>query len=122
MKSFVQRKEDALEQLRAMDSARRGQLSEQYYTRQTADGRSVRTGPYYVWQRWVQGKKVSARVRPEDLDRVQADLQRGRAVDEIFEAYFTLMEEAAGAAVPDSKKKRSRSNTPRKARRKASSR
>ena len=120
MKSVQQRKDEVLEQLRTMDRARRGQLSEQYYTRQTAGGRTVRTGPYYVWQRWVKGKKVSARIRPEDIDEVQADLQRGRAVQEILDAYFSLMEEAASAQKLDRKSELSRASTPRKARRSTS--
>ena len=121
MKTIEKRKEEVLEQLSAMDSARRGQISEQYYTREAADGRTVRQGPYYVWQRWIKGKKVSARVKPEDVDRVKADLERGREVEEIFETYFTLIEEAAVANDQVGKKKPSRSSRPRTARRKRSS-
>jgi hypothetical protein len=121
MKTVEERREEVLEELRAMDGARRGQISEQYYTRKTAEGRKVRQGPYYVWQRWVKGKKVSARIKPQDVKRVKADLERGHAVEEIFEAYFTLLEEAAVTNDQASKKNPSRSSRPRAGRPKRSS-
>ncbi len=77
--------------------------------------------PYYVWQRWIKGKKISARVKPEDVERVKVDLERGREVEEIFEAYFTLLEEAAVTNDQASKKKPSRSSRPRRGRPKRSS-
>ena len=106
------RKAAALEQLMAIDSARRGQLSPQYYTRKTADGRSVRQGPYYVWQRYVKGQKRSVRVNRQQIDRVQAELARGREVQAILDELWTVLEQTAAEGDQDTKKKSTRSTLP----------
>jgi len=103
------RKTAALEQLMAIDGARRGQLSTQYYTRKTADGRTVRQGPYYVWQRYVKGQKRSVRVSPQQIDHVQADLTRGREVQSILDDLWTILEQTAAQQDEHAKKKSTRS-------------
>ena len=116
--TLTQRKEAALEQLMAIGSARRGQLSAQYYKRQTADGRAIKQGPYYVWQRYVNGKKRSVRVTPEQIAQVEADFKRGREIQAIFDELFLIMEEAATFQDQDAKKKKKRSTPPGNTRRK----
>jgi len=110
--ALEQRREAALRELMATGTARRGQLSEQYYQHKTADGRTVKHGPYYVWQRWVRGRKVSVRVPQEAIEQVKEDLERGRRVQEVFEDLFDVMEEAASCQTDNSKKKPKRSKTP----------
>ncbi|MDA0578426.1 MAG: hypothetical protein O3B24_10045, partial [Verrucomicrobia bacterium] len=90
--TLAERKAAALERLMAVDSARRGQLSAQYYTRKAADGHSTRQGPYYVWQRSVNGQKRSVRVSGEQIERVQAELERGREVQAILDEVWTVLE------------------------------
>lgn len=106
------RKAAALEQLMAIDGARRGQLSTQYYTRKTADGRTVRQGPYYVWQRYVKGQKRSVRVSRQQIDHVQADLARGREVQSILDELWTILEQTAAQQDEHAKKKSTRSSPP----------
>lgn len=105
MQSLAQRRKLAFEELMAIGTARRGQLSEQYYQRKVKDGKTQRQGPYYVWQRWVRGQKYSVRVPKETITQVKADLQRGRKVQAVFDKLFDLMEENACAQDADSKKK-----------------
>ena len=95
----------AIEQLMAIDSARRGQLSSQYYTRKTDDGRTVKQGPYYVWQRYVKGKKRSVRVKRLQIDQVQAELERGHEVQAILDELWTILEQTAAEGDQDAKKK-----------------
>ena len=90
--NLEKRRQAALEQLLAIGTARRGQLSEQYYERTDRQGKVHRRGPYYVWQRWVHGQKQSVRVPPAVVDRVRADLKRGRKVAEIFDELWAVME------------------------------
>jgi len=111
-KTLADRKAAALERLMAIDGARRGQLSEQYYTRRNADGRTGRQGPYYVWQRYVKGKKRSVRVTRDQVARVEAELERGREVDTILDELWTVLESRAVEQDQQSKKKPTRS-TPR---------
>ena len=102
----------ALEQLMAIDSARRGQLSPQYYTRKLADGRTVRQGPYYVWQRYVKGQKRSVRVNRQQIDRVQAEVERGHEVQAILDELWTVLEQTAAAGDQHAKKKSPRFTRP----------
>lgn len=108
-----QKKQAALNQLMAIGTARRGQLSEQYYERKAADGTVHRTGPYYVWQRWIDGRKHSVRVPASTIAQVKADLARGRQVQELFDEVFAGMEQAAIRGDADSKKKYGRSRRPK---------
>jgi hypothetical protein len=110
--TLAERKAAALERLMAVDSARRGQLSAQYYTRKAADGRSTRQGPYYVWQRSVKGQKRSVRVSGEQIERVQAELERGREVQAILDEVWMVLEQTAIASDPHAKKKPMRSRRP----------
>lgn len=116
LSSFEERKAAVLQQLMAMDGARRGQLSEQYYSRQSADGRTVRQGPYYVWQRYVNGKKRSVRIPPEQIQRVEQEIQRGRQVQELLDELWAVLEQTAIAEDQDAKKK------PRQSKRRTSER
>ena len=110
--ALAERKAAALEQLMAIDGARRGQLSTQYYTRKTADGRSVRQGPYYVWQRYVKGQKRSVRVNREQIDRVQAELARGHEVQAILDDLWAILEQSAAQQDEHAKKKSPLSTPP----------
>jgi hypothetical protein len=107
--SFEERKAALLEQLVTIDGARRGQLSEQYYSRQTADGRTVRQGPYYVWQRYVNGKKCSVRIPPEQIERVEQEIENGRQVQELLDELWEVLEQTAIEEDHDAKKKPKRS-------------
>lgn len=106
--TMEQQKETAVRKLMEIKSARRGQISEQYYERRTGDGRTIKVGPYYVWQRWVKGKKISVRIPPEHIGQVKDDLERGRDVRKIFDDLFAIMEQTAVVHDMDAKKKWSR--------------
>ena len=108
-KTLADRKAAALERLMAIDGARRGQLSEQYYTRRSVDGRTVRQGPYYVWQRYVKGKKHSVRVNRDQIARVEAELERGDEVDSILDELWAVLEQSAEEQDQHGKKKPMRS-------------
>ncbi len=104
-KTLAERKAAALEQLMAIDGARRGQLSRQYYTRKGAAGQTVRQGPYYVWQRYVKGKKCSVRVSADQIERVETELEHGHEVDAILDELWTILEESAVEQDQHGKKK-----------------
>ncbi|MCA1807896.1 MAG: hypothetical protein LC725_00260 [Lentisphaerae bacterium] len=110
--TLATRKAAVLERLMAIDGARRGQLSTQYYTHKTVDGRKVRQGPYYVWQRYVRGQKRSIRVSRQQIDRVQTELARGREVQSILDELWAILEKTATQQDEHLKKKPSRSMPP----------
>lgn len=102
------RKAELVAKLMAVDHARRGQLSAQYYKRKTASGQNARQGPYYVWQRSVKGVKHSVRVSRDQLDRVEEDLNRGKEVQTILDELWSILEGSAVQAEQDAKKKPTR--------------
>jgi hypothetical protein len=112
MQTLAQRRQAALEELMAIGTARRGQLSEQYYEQRGSDGKIHRQGPYYLWQRWVRGQKYSVRVPKDTIAQVKADLERGRQAQVVFDKLFDLMEENACAQDAASKKKPKSSRRP----------
>jgi hypothetical protein len=115
-KTLQERRAAAVDQLLGIESARRGQLSEQYYQRKTADGRATKQGPYYVWQRYVKGKKRSVRVPKDQVARVEAELQQGEQVEVIMDELWEVFERMAQEQDSASKKKPKRSKQRAKAR------
>ncbi len=109
MSDLQKRRQAALEKLTGIETARRGQLSEQYYERKGDNGKICRTGPYYVWQRYLRGEKQSVRVPASALDAVRADIERGKDVQEIFNELWAVLEQTAMQSDSDSKKKPRRS-------------
>jgi len=95
MPTLQERKESAMQKLLNIHCARRGQLTTQHFTRQNKDGQTVKQGPYYLWQRYVNGRKQSVRISPERIAQVQADLAHGREVQTIFDDLFAIMEQTA---------------------------
>ena len=112
MQALTERKQEVLEKLMAIGTARRGQLSEQYYESKGSDGKVRRQGPYYVWQRWVNGRKHSMRIPKSMVKQVKEDLERGRQVQVLLDTLFSLMEESASGIDAESKKKLKRSKLP----------
>jgi len=104
-KTLEERKSVALDRLMAIDAARRGQLSRQYYARKRADGGSKKQGPYYVWQRYVKGQKRSVRVPRDQVARVEAELERGEEVDGILDELWDILEQSAQQQDQQRKKK-----------------
>ena len=64
MGNLQKRRQAALEKLMGIETARRGQLSEQYYERKDDKGKIHRTGPYYVWQRYLKEKSSLSALPP----------------------------------------------------------
>ena len=111
MPTQTARKEEIVDRIRQIDRARRGQLSRQYFEKKTADGKTVRQGPYYVWQRYVNGKKRSVRVKPDQIDQVQAELEQGKNLQVLMEQLWDVLEQSSEQDDQDSKKKAKRPRT-----------
>ena len=110
MGNLQKRRQAALEKLMGIETARRGQLSEQYYERKDDKGKIHRTGPYYVWQRYLKGEKQSVRIAASELDAVRADIERGKDVQKIFDELWAVLEQTAMQSDSDCKKKPRRSS------------
>ena len=55
------RREQILQEMAAIDRLRRDHLSRQFF-QSTRQGKTCRQGPYYVLQRWFNGKNLCERV------------------------------------------------------------
>jgi hypothetical protein len=75
---------EVLHQLGEIGAARRGQISEQGYESAGRNGKPHRTGPYYVWQRFLEGEKVSIRMPREEAPRALAELAQGREAEALI--------------------------------------
>jgi len=101
---------DFFSAVQAVLPARRGNLYEQYFEREGANGKLRRNGPYYVWTRCEDGRMVSSRIAREDAPRVRAEIARGKQLENLIRELWKLAEDRARDA-RDAKKKRSNRST-----------
>lgn len=95
MNELVQRKNQLLSEISNIGAMRRGQVSEQYYEKINARGEKIRTGPYYVWQASVRGKKRSVRISGDELESARKEIEEGKRYKEFCEQLADVMEELA---------------------------
>lgn len=93
MTTLLQRKNELLEEIAELGTLRRGQVSEQYYEKTNAKGEKVRTGPYYVWQAWVGGKKRSVRIPKEEVEMVRKEMATHKQYKRLCEELADVMEQ-----------------------------
>jgi len=99
--------------VQAVLPARRGNLYEQYFEHEGADGKLRRNGPYYVWTRCEGGTMVSSRISREDASRVRDEIARGKQLEGLIQGLWKLAEDLARDA-GDVKKKSSQRLTRRR--------
>jgi hypothetical protein len=85
---------EVLQALSKIGAARRGQISEQWFESRGRDGQRGRTGPYYVWQRSLRGRKVSLRIPRDEAPRALAELARGKQAAALIEQFWDHAEAA----------------------------
>lgn len=88
---------EVLTRLGTIGAARRGQISEQWFESKNLGGKVRRTGPYYVWQRFVEGRKISVRIPREDAPRAMEELRRGKEAVELIGQFWANAESVAEA-------------------------
>lgn len=77
-----------LEEIRTIDSMRRGTINEQFFqTRRKGSEQLTRQGPYYVWTRSEKGKTVSQRLSSTDA------VEQARAEVAAYKRFQTLCSE-----------------------------
>jgi len=100
-----ERREQILQQIRAIDRLRRGSLSRQFFKQRRAHSKNPQ-GPYFVLQGYVQGKKFSERIpagQAPQLEPLVANYQRFEELAEEFVAVTDQLTRQSQAA-PDAKK------------------
>ncbi len=93
MATLLEKKNELLNQIGQLGTLRRGQISEQYYKKTNAKGKTIRTGPYYVWQAWVKGKKRSIRIPKDDVQTVLKEIETNKKYKQLCEELADVMEQ-----------------------------
>lgn len=106
---------EILDALAKVGAARRGQISEQWYTVKGKDGRDCRQGPYYVWTWSERGRKHTARIPARDIEKARTEIEKGKDVQLLINAFWRNAE----AVAQGTEKKTPGTNRSRPARRSA---
>ena len=102
-----QRREQILQEMAAIDRLRRGHLSEQFF-KTTRQGKTFRQGPYYVLQRWFQGKNLCERISADQVEPIRQGVEGFKRFQRLAEEFAVVSEQITLLAgrIPEAKKKR----------------
>jgi len=95
---------EILKELATVETARRGSISEQWHETTSPNGKVYKNGPYYVWQRFINGKKVTKNIPRKDAERAYMELEQGKKVEQLTAQLWDILETRADS--PCEKKKR----------------
>jgi len=85
-----------LEEMGRIRVMRRGTLSQQRYAqRQTRRGGQGASGPYFLWQGYVQGKRFGRRVGADEAQTMRAEIEARRRFEQLGAQYIALGEQLA---------------------------
>jgi hypothetical protein len=109
--SLLHQRSLILQDMQAIDSLRRGSLSQQFF--KARPGQPAH-GPYFVLQGFFQGKKFSERIPATQAPEVQQQVNNYRKFQQLAEQYVTLSDQIARLGSPnlDSKKNSSPKKPP----------
>ena len=99
------RREQILQAMAAIDRLRRGHLSEQFF-KVTRQGKTLRQGPYYVLQRWFQGKNLCERIPAEQVEPIRQGVEGYKRFPQLAQEFALLSEPITLLAgrIPEAKK------------------
>lgn len=101
------RREQILQEMGAIDRICRGHLSEQYF-KSKKDGKTVRRGPYYVLQRWFNGKNLCERIHSDQVEPVRQGVDGYKRFLQLADEFVDVSEKITQETgkLPAVKKKR----------------
>lgn len=99
-----QQRERVLEQMRSLDTLRRGSLSEQFFKYKEA-GKTLLRGPYFLLQGFFHGKKFAERIPAKKAGQVAQQVENYQRFQALAERFVTLTDQMTRLLdQPDSKK------------------
>ncbi len=100
-----QRRDQILQQIKAIDRLRRGTLSRQFFKKPHSASRTQQ-GPYYVLQGYVQGQKFSERVPADQAPQIQPLVANYKRFEKLAEEFVSVTDQLTrlSQTAPDAKK------------------
>lgn len=87
--------QEVLSALNEVGTARRGQITEQWYTGVDKNGVERKQGPYYVWTWYDQGMKHTGRIRANEIEKARSEIEKGKQVEHLMQEFWRNAETAA---------------------------
>lgn len=105
LSQLEERREQILQQIKAIDRLRRGSLSRQFFKKRRSHSKA-RQGPYFVLQGYVQGQKFSERVPAQQAAQLQPLVANYQRFVELAEEFVSVTDQITRLveAQPDAKK------------------
>lgn len=102
-----ERRMQILEQMAQIECMEKGRLSEEY--REThKQGKTVRLGPYYKYQRWENGRNASRRVPAAEVEPLREAVDGYHRFRELATEFVELTVEMTRESASDAGKKKPR--------------
>ena len=101
------RRQQILVEMAQISTMEKGRLTEEY-RESYKDGKPIKLGPYYKYQRWEDGKNISRRIptaQVEELRLAVEDYHRFRALADEY-AELTVLATRAASTTQSKKKPR----------------
>lgn len=99
------RRTQILKEMANIDRMEKGRLTEEYRER-VEGGKTIRTGPYFKYQRWEDGHNVSKRVPVTQAGQLRTDVEQYHRFESLAKEYAEItIARTRARSTPDSKKK-----------------
>ena len=111
IQSLRSQRDAVLEQMKQIDHLRRGSLSRQFFKTRRG-GKVIESGPYFVLQCSLQGKKCSERVPAAQAEQVEKHVENFRLFNGLAEEFVTLSDQITQLECAAGDGKKNASNRP----------
>jgi hypothetical protein len=100
-----QRRDQILQQMKAIDRLRRGSLSRQFF-KKPGSASQTSQGPYYVLQGYIQGQKFSERVPADQALQIEPLVANYKRFEQLAEEFVSVTDQLTrlSQTAPDAKK------------------
>jgi hypothetical protein len=100
-----QRRDQILQQIKAIDRLRRGSLSRQFFKKPQSTTQTPQ-GPYYVLQGYIQGQKFSERVPADQAPQIEPLVANYKRFENLAEEFVSVTDQLTrlSQTAPDAKK------------------
>jgi len=105
LSQLEQRRDQILQQMKAIDRLRRGSLSRQFF-KKTHSASRTQQGPYYVLQGYIQGQKFSERVSADQASQIEPLVANYKRFEKLAEEFVSVTDQLTrlSQSAPEAKK------------------